>query len=616
MTTSKHTAITTGAAANAATFNAPLSQLDTAIIANAAAIVVNAAAIAGNTAEIVTARSSYTTLDSRLDALTLATGNATTLTNGVTNAGQKVIVVDATTGFLAGAPISYTLISGAVESNVIGTVDGLTQITCVTNVGATGIANNTYVSIMPLGAVLDTGIGVTIPNTLKLANARRRVVCLGDSLSALGGYHRYLATHLDAAVWQVVSGGVGGYTSANILAEWPYYAPLDTAYVCVLGGINGILWGESAATCEANLQATYTALHNAGMKVVAVTLTPWKASTYWEAAEQVVTDAVNTWILNTATNVDYRVDAYTALEDVADTLKAAYDSGDGLHPNDAGYAALATAVYNAVTWTAAAVAPVLTMNNASIVLNQSLTTSDAPTFSSVNANREVRTATIKANNTEKIEIQSSAAAVGMTLDLANKRLGVGVAPLYPLHVNGTSAIIGTLTVGGDAPVAYFGLNVCNETSGLTTQWGVYAHVLASTAATVAQYQIQSTVNIAAATTMATAIGAYITDAVKGGGATIADLYGVRINAQTGGTDYNYGLFIAAPTGATYNWAISADGSCKLAHTAGDVALGNATGKLGFYAVTPITRAVLATGGGATVDNVITALQNLGLVKQS
>ena len=460
------------------------------------------------------------------------------------------------------------------------------------------------------------GAGVTVTGALKLANARNRVVCLGDSLSTLGGYHRFLATHLDAAVWQVVSGGVGGYTSANILAEWTYYAPLDTAYVCVLGGINGILWGESAATCEANLQATYTALHNAGMKVVAVTVTPWKASGYWEAAEQVVTDAVNTWILNTATNVDYRVDAYTALEDVADTLKAAYDSGDGLHPNDAGYAALATAVYNAVTWTAAAVAPVLTMNNASIVLNQSLTTSDAPTFSSVNANREVRTATIKANNTEKIEIQSSAAAVGMTLDLANKRLGVGVAPLYPLHVNGTSAIIGTLTVGGDAPVAYFGLNVCNETSGLTTQWGVYAHALASTAATVAQYQIQSTVNIAAATTMATAIGAYITDAVKGGGATIADLYGVRINAQTGGTDYNYGLFIAAPTGATYNWAISADGSCKLAHTAGDVALGNATGKLGFYAVTPITRAVLATGGGATVDNVITALQNLGLVKQS
>ena len=38
--------------------------------------------------------------------------------------------------------------------------------------------------------------------------------------------------------------------------------------------------------------------------------------------------------------------------------------------------------------------------------------------------------------------------------------------------------------------------------------------------------------------------------------------------------------------------------------------------VGFYGTTPIVQAVLATGAGATVDNVITALQNLGLVKQS
>jgi len=38
--------------------------------------------------------------------------------------------------------------------------------------------------------------------------------------------------------------------------------------------------------------------------------------------------------------------------------------------------------------------------------------------------------------------------------------------------------------------------------------------------------------------------------------------------------------------------------------------------LGFYGVTAVARAVLATGAGHTVDDVITALQNLGLVKQS
>ncbi len=38
--------------------------------------------------------------------------------------------------------------------------------------------------------------------------------------------------------------------------------------------------------------------------------------------------------------------------------------------------------------------------------------------------------------------------------------------------------------------------------------------------------------------------------------------------------------------------------------------------LGFYGVTPIARQTLPTGAGRTVDDVITALQNLGLVKQS
>ena len=44
--------------------------------------------------------------------------------------------------------------------------------------------------------------------------------------------------------------------------------------------------------------------------------------------------------------------------------------------------------------------------------------------------------------------------------------------------------------------------------------------------------------------------------------------------------------------------------------------GSGSRKIGFYDATPIVQAVLATGGGATVDNVITALQNLGFVKQS
>lgn len=46
-------------------------------------------------------------------------------------------------------------------------------------------------------------------------------------------------------------------------------------------------------------------------------------------------------------------------------------------------------------------------------------------------------------------------------------------------------------------------------------------------------------------------------------------------------------------------------------------IGTATGqKIGFWNATPVVQQVLATGGGATVDNVITLLQTLGLCKQS
>ena len=57
----------------------------------------------------------------------------------------------------------------------------------------------------------------------------------------------------------------------------------------------------------------------------------------------------------------------------------------------------------------------------------------------------------------------------------------------------------------------------------------------------------------------------------------------------------------------------------------DIALGTGTGtkigtatgqKLGFWNATPVVQQVLATGAGATVDNVISLLQTLGLCKQS
>ena len=65
------------------------------------------------------------------------------------------------------------------------------------------------------------------------------------------------------------------------------------------------------------------------------------------------------------------------------------------------------------------------------------------------------------------------------------------------------------------------------------------------------------------------------------------------------------LTIKSDQNATFAGEVEIDGD--LNHDGSNV---------GFYGTAPIAQAVLATGAGATVDNVITALQNLGLVKQA
>lgn len=140
MSTNHHTAIATGAAANASVFNAPLGTLDSAITANTTSITANTTSIAGLT----------TTVQTVLDSIILG-GAAVTLTNGAAAAGQKVVTVDSSAQFVAGCYVEYTLVGGVVERNVVDTVDSSTQITLITNIGTGGIADNSPVAVISVG---------------------------------------------------------------------------------------------------------------------------------------------------------------------------------------------------------------------------------------------------------------------------------------------------------------------------------------------------------------------------------------------------------------------------------------------------------------------------------
>jgi hypothetical protein len=104
----------------------------------------------------------------------------------------------------------------------------------------------------------------------------------------------------------------------------------------------------SADQVIAGLSTMVTQAKSRGVKIHLATLTPFKGTTfpgYYNNAAEAKRQTINAWIRNHA-GVDGIVDFDKALQDPADPLRLrpALDSGDHLHPNDAGYEAMARAI--------------------------------------------------------------------------------------------------------------------------------------------------------------------------------------------------------------------------------------------------------------------------------
>ncbi|MNN06933.1 hypothetical protein D3C81_1197410 [compost metagenome] len=130
----------------------------------------------------------------------------------------------------------------------------------------------------------------------------------------------------------------------------------------MLIGINDISWpgtafarGETRPTL-AELQAGYRDLaeraHARGLRILGATLTPFAGALpgtplddYYALGKDAQRRQLNAW-LRTDSPFDAVIDLDAALRDPADPsrMAAAYDSGDHLHPGDAGNRAMAEAV--------------------------------------------------------------------------------------------------------------------------------------------------------------------------------------------------------------------------------------------------------------------------------
>ena len=85
--------------------------------------------------------------------------------------------------------------------------------------------------------------------------------------------------------------------------------------------------------------------HAHGLKIFGGTLVPFRGASYWSPAAEAKRETVNNWI-RTSHAFDGVIDFAKATEDAYDPqyLNPAYNSGDNLHPNDAGYQAMANAI--------------------------------------------------------------------------------------------------------------------------------------------------------------------------------------------------------------------------------------------------------------------------------
>ena len=159
----------------------------------------------------------------------------------------------------------------------------------------------------------------------------------------------------------VVNSGIGGNRWLNDFAgpsglnrlERDLLAVPGATHALMLMGINDIGFSVSIApsqevSADQITAAIATALGRArarGIKVILGTLLPYQGTEYYTSAGEAKRQAVNAWI-RTTSGADGVVDFDHVMRSTANpaVLNPAYDSGDHLHPNDAGYAAMAAAV--------------------------------------------------------------------------------------------------------------------------------------------------------------------------------------------------------------------------------------------------------------------------------
>ncbi|MGW0840698.1 SGNH/GDSL hydrolase family protein [Streptomyces sp. NPDC002787] len=141
-----------------------------------------------------------------------------------------------------------------------------------------------------------------------------------------------------------VSTDTGGVSALHRL-DRDVLAQTSARSVVVFQGVNDIRWGTTAAEVITGLREIAARGHERGLRVLVATIAPCEGEARCTAAVDAQRIAVNEWIRGNE-EFDGVLDFDEVLRDPErpSRMLPAYDSGDHLHPGDAGLAALAESV--------------------------------------------------------------------------------------------------------------------------------------------------------------------------------------------------------------------------------------------------------------------------------
>ena len=205
-------------------------------------------------------------------------------------------------------------------------------------------------TIVAIGDSITDGVGSSVGGNARWPNdlARRLLSQPGRTLNVINegiGGNRVLNDAPCCGVNAVARFGPDALAHAGVKAVILLEGVNDIGFSQSIGWLTAPHSNVSAAQIIAGYAQMIAQAHAAGVPIFGATLTPFRGARYWTSSGEVKREQVNHWIL-TSGAFDGVIDFAKAVADPnhPDQLAHRYDSGDHLHPGDAGYRAMAAAI--------------------------------------------------------------------------------------------------------------------------------------------------------------------------------------------------------------------------------------------------------------------------------